>query len=83
MLCFLKIWNSRHKAKNRRVFEPNLRRTLLARLASLVTSQLGTQYEGRILLFTSGCKTSEMEGEAKSKNRRKKLAHSTVLQSAK
>ena len=48
-----------------------------------MTSQLGTHYEGAILLFTAGCKTSEMEGEAKSKNRRKKLAHSTVLQTAK
>ena len=33
-------------------------------------SQLGTHYEGAILLFTSDCKTSEMEGEAKSKSRR-------------
>ena len=32
-----------------------------------MASQLGTHYEGTILLFTSGCKTSEMEGEAKSK----------------
>ena len=32
-----------------------------------MTSQLGTCYEGAILLFTSGCKTSGMEGEAKSK----------------
>ena len=31
-----------------------------------------------ILLFTFDCKTSEMEGEAKSENRRKTLAHSTV-----
>ena len=36
-----------------------------------MTSQLGTHYEGAILLFTSGYKTIEMEGEAKSKNRRK------------
>ena len=28
-----------------------------------MTSQLGTYYDGAILLFTSGCKTSEMEGE--------------------
>ena len=83
MLCFLKIRDSRYLAENGQVFEPNLRRTQLARSASLVTSQLGTQYEGRILLFTSGCKTSEMEGEANSKKRRKKLAHSTVLQSVK
>ena len=47
-----------------------------------MTLQLGTHYEGAILLFTSNCKTSEMEREAKSKNRRK-LAHSTVLQTAK
>ena len=44
-----------------------------------MTSQLGTHYKGAIL-FTSDCKTSEMEGEAKSRNRRRKLAHSTVLQ---
>ena len=56
-----------------------------------MTSQLGTHYEGAIMLFTSGCKTGEMEGEAKSKNRRKlnlktggkKLTHSPVLQTAK
>ena len=71
------------KAKNRQVFEPNLQRTLLARSKSSRASQPGTPYEGAILLFISGYKTSEMEGEAKSKNRRKKLAHSTVLQTAK
>ena len=38
ILCFLKIWNSHYLAKNRQVFEPNLRRTLLALSASLVTS---------------------------------------------
>ena len=48
-----------------------MRRNLLARSASSMTSQLGTHYEGAILLFTSGCKTSEMEGEAEFKNRRK------------
>ena len=69
--------------KNRQVFEPNLQQTLLAWSASSMTSQLGTHYECTILLFTSGCKTSEMKGEAKSKNRRKKLAHSTVLQTDK
>ena len=36
-----------------------------------------------ILLFTFDCKTSKMEGEDKSENRRRKLAHSTVLQMAK
>ena len=60
MFCFLKIRNSRSYAKNRQVFEPNLLRTLLARLASSMTSQLGTYYEGAILLFTSDCKTSQM-----------------------
>ena len=50
-----------------------LRRTLLVQSASLMMSQLGTHYKGAILLFTSDCKTSEMEGEAKSKNRRRKL----------
>ena len=29
------------------------------------------------------CKTSEMEGQYKSENKRRKLAHSTVLQTAK
>ena len=48
-----------------------------------MTSQLGTHHKGAILLFISDCKTSEMEGEAKSKNRRRKLAHSVVLQTAK
>ena len=42
-----------------------------------------TTGKGAILLFTFDCKTSEMEGEDKSENRRKKLAHSTVLQTAK
>ena len=32
-------------------------------------------YKGTILLFTSDCKTHEMEGEAKSKNRGRKLWH--------
>ena len=48
-----------------------------------MTSQLGTHYKGAILLFTSDFKTSEMEGEAKSKNWRRKLADITVLQTAK
>ena len=46
-------------------------------------SQLGTYYKGAIPLFTFDCKVNEMEGEGKPKNRRKKLAHSTVLQTAK
>ena len=41
-----------------------------------MTSLLG---KGTILLFTFDCKTSEMEGEDKSENRRRKLAHSTAL----
>ena len=48
-----------------------------------MTSQLGTHYKSAILLFTFDSKTSEMEGEAKSKNRRRKLANSTVFQTAK
>ena len=48
-----------------------------------MTSQLGNDCEGVILLFTFDCKTSEMEGEDKSENRKRKLAHSTVLQTAK
>ena len=80
MFCFLKFEILTIKQKNRQVFEPNLWRTLLARSASSMTSQLG---KGTILLFTFDCKTSEMEGEDKSENRRRKLAHSTVLQTAK
>ena len=45
-----------------------------------MTSQLG---KDTILLFTFDWKTSELEGEDKSENRRRKLAHSTVLQTAK
>ena len=45
-----------------------------------MTSQLGTYCKGVILLFTFDCKTSKMEGEDKSENKRRKLAHSTVLQ---
>ena len=43
-------------------------------------SQLG---KGTIPLFTFDCKTSEMAGIDKSENRRRKLAYSTVLQTAK
>ena len=57
--------------------------SLIARSARSMTSQLGTDCEGAILLFTFYCKTSEMEGEDKSENRKRKLAHSTVLQTAK
>ena len=42
-----------------------------------------TNCKGPNLLFTFDCKTSEMEGEDKSENRRRKLAHITVLQMAK
>ena len=69
--------------KIEKVFEPNLWRTLLAWSASSMTSQLGTHCKGAILFFTFDCKTSEMEREDKSENRRRKLAHSTVLQTAK
>ena len=47
-----------------------------------VTSQRGTYCKGAILLFTFDGKTSEMEGEDKSDNRKRKLAHSSVLKTA-
>ena len=40
-----------------------MRRTLLERSASSMTSQLGTHYKDAILLFTSDCKTSEWRGK--------------------
>ena len=46
-----------------------------------VTTGYSLQRRHSALYFD--CKTSEMEGDDKSKNRRRKLAHNTVLQTAK